>query len=385
MNIINVNLSTIKLEENCILRIPPRKEEDQQENYKKLFDYNTLFADIFMIEDAVELIGPPLLNLEPIFKKARIFLDGFEFNGKIKIESIHRKCRVTIPTKNKVSKIKLIYEEYVFNRDVQPNYYEEFRGCNVLVTQSRDNPIEWIIYWIMHHVVHHKIDSVIIYDNNSSLYTAEELKTQLSKIEELKNLCVINWDIPYGVTGGDKAIWDSDFGQYQSWEHAYSRLLRKANCVIIDDIDELILHKDGMAIPDFLELIDESVVRFKRRQIVEVASNYGEVYLPRMHCLTHLYEKDKPLWAPKYAFKPNKIQPDTHFLVHDVIGSKTVLSDDILGRHFGCLRIHWRMENYTPIIMREKNSFKVDLEEDLELLSSFSKIDIDKLRQYLAK
>lgn len=387
MNIVDVNLSTIKLMEGYTLRIPPREEKYQQQNYKQLFDYNTLFADIFMIDGAVELVGPPLLNLQPLFEKAKIFLDGKEYSGNVKIESIHRKCRITIPTTDVVSNIKLIYENCIFDRSVQPNYYGNFDNCNVLVTQSRDNPIEWIIYWIIHHMKHHNIDSVIIYDNNSILYTTDELKRKLSKISGLKNVCIINWDIPYGVTGGEHAMWDSDFGQYQSWEHAYSRFLKKANCVIIGDIDELVVHKDGIAIPDILDSIESPVIKYKRRQIIEIKSNdtlnkYHSL-LPIMHCHTHLYEKNKPLWAPKYAFKPKKLSVNTHLLVHDVIGSDSTFIDGLLGRHFGALRIHWRQDMWDPIPLLGKESVKTILEEDLELLDSFKKIDTEEILQYL--
>lgn len=384
MNVLDVELSTIKLQDNFTLRIPPRKEEEQQENYKKLFDYNTLFSDIFMTDNGIELLGPPLFNLQPIFEKARIFLDGIEYVGEKTIESIHRKCRITIPINYEVRSIKLIYENFIFNKLIQPNHYHIFEDCNVLVTQSRNNPIEWIIYWIMHHINHHRIDSVIIYDNNSTLYTVGDLKQKLSKISGLKNICIIDWDIPYGVTGGQKSIWDSDFGQYQSWEHAYNRFLKKANCVIIGDIDELTLHSSGMAIPDILESLEIPVIKYKRRQIIEVQSyNYStEMLFPRMHFFTHLYEKDSPFWAPKYAFKPCRLNPNTHLLVHDVLGSESTFVDGLLGRHFGGLRIHWRNEDFSPIPLLGMDSFKI-VEEDLELLNSFNKIDLDELFEYL--
>lgn len=385
MQNLEVELSTIKLDSGKhTLRIPPRKEEQQQHNYKSHFDFNTLLADIFQRDTGVELIGPPLLNLEELFNKSIIKIDGIEYDkNHMKIESIYRKCRILLPKVHDGKKIEIEYEGEVFSRDIQPNHYEVFQSSNVLVTQQRDNPLEWIGYWVSYHIKHHNIDSVIIYDNNSSLYTTIELRALLSKIKGLKSFCVVDWDIPYGAVGGEYQIWDSDFGQYQSWEHAYSRFLLKANSVLICDIDELVLHEDGAAIPDILESIEEPVITFKKRQIAEIASYPEYKHLPRMHCLTHLYEDNKPLYAPKYAFMPSKVSPDIHLLVHNVIGDKMFTSEKLLGRHFGALRIHWRNDNFSPIplltLEEYENRYKKVLIEDKQLKSSFEGVDLDWL------
>lgn len=378
MDLLNIELSSVKLANTNILREPPRKEEDQQENYKELFDYNTLFSDIFFTDKSIELVGPPLLNLQDVLLKENIYVDGVDVTDKLIIQSIHRKCRIILPNHQSAKEISIQFGNETFNKKIQPYEGEFFKDANVLVTQQKDNPLEWIGYWIAHHIKHHKIDSVVIYDNNSSIYSLNDLKNLLSSIKGLKKACVINWDIPYGVTGGDKAIWDSDFGQYQSWEHAFKRLVNKANSVIIGDVDELIIHKNGIAIPDLLAQINEPVVAYKRRQIIEVAST-AFAHLPRMHNHTHLYEKERILYAPKYAFNPKKISPDAHLLVHKVEGDKTYISEDILGRHFGCLRIHWRVGDFEPIAMRNRGSYKTTLIEDEQLLKSFDDIDISWL------
>lgn len=148
---------------------------------------------------------------------------------------------------------------------------------------------------------------------------------------------------------------------------------------MICDVDELILHEEGMAIPDILANISEPVLQFKRRQIIEVESCNEYSHLPRMHCLTHLYEEEKPLEAPKYAFMPSKISPDTHLLVHHVIGDKMHLSNKVLGRHFGSLRLHWRNNDFSPINLRMADSYKTNLLEDKQLKDSFKLIDINWL------
>lgn len=91
METVTINLSSIMLDkETHTLRLPPRKEEDQQFNYKELFDYTTLFADIFFLADGrVELLGPPLLNLESILRKGNLFIDNRNYCNELNITSEH--------------------------------------------------------------------------------------------------------------------------------------------------------------------------------------------------------------------------------------------------------------------------------------------------------
>ena len=383
METTSINLSSVILDkETHTLRIPPRKEEDQQFNYKELFDYTTLFADIFFLADGrVELLGPPLLNLESILKKGNLSIDGKNYHDELNITSEHRKCRILLPKIQNIHKKKLVleYEGTCFEREIQPNQCDFFKDCNVLVTQQRDNPLEWIGYWIAHHAKHHETDAVLIYDNGSTLYTLKELEKLVCSVKGIKKVCIVNWLIPYGVTGGDKSIWDSDFGQYQSWEHAMARFCANANTVIIGDVDELIVHEQGISIPQLLAYIDEPVVAYRRRQIEEVLSLPKYTDLPRMHCHTHLYQAQKMPWAAKYAINPKKVKAGTHFRVHDVLGDKMYTDEKLLGRHFGALRIHWRVGSFEPIPMKTKEEYKTELTEDIPLKQSFQDVDLSWL------
>ncbi|UKH23260.1 MULTISPECIES: hypothetical protein [Actinobacillus] len=379
MRNLDVKISKIELTEKNTLRVPPRKEEDQQPNYKELFDYHTLFSDAFFSEENIELVGPPLLNLHNILLSGEIYIDEKNVTKEAIIQSEHRKCRVLLPKIPGAKKVIIKFEDVLFEQEIQPDESDFFANHNVLVTQQKDNPLEWIGYWIAHHIKHHKINAVLIYDNDSSLYDINQLKTFLSSIKGLEKICVVPWSIPYGVTGGDKQIWDSDFGQYQSWEHALKRFVYSANCVVIGDVDELVIHKDGLSLPDILDSIDEPVITYKRRQIIEVASTEF-TNLPRMHNHTHLYEKERILYAPKYAFKPKKLSKKVHLLVHKVEGDKSKFSEELLGRHFGILRLHWRVGNFEPIELRDRSSYKTPLSEDMELFQSFNEVDLSWLK-----
>lgn len=178
MRNLSTKLSGVVLDgKDSLMRIPPRKENDQQANYKDLFDYYRLFADIyFNVDGNIELIGPPLLNLREFVERAEFYIDG-RLVGGIIIEELDRMSRITLPCDNQeVSLLRVKIGNQVFVKEIQPSHLDFFKDKNVLVTQQRDNPIEWILYWILYHIEHHGIDSVLIYDNGSMSYTIAELE-----------------------------------------------------------------------------------------------------------------------------------------------------------------------------------------------------------------
>lgn len=371
-NLNNINLSGVVLDgKDSLVRKAPRKEEDQQANYKDLFDYYRLFADIyFNIDGNIELIGPPLLNLRESIERAEFYIDGQLIDEGIIIEELDRMSRITLPCNNQnVSLFEIRIGSQSFIKQVQFSYLDFFADKKVLVTQQRDNPIEWIVYWVLYHIEYHGIDSVLIYDNGSISYTIDELEKAIAKIDSLKKICIVGWDVLWGPTGGPNQVWDSDYGQHQAWMHALGRFLKKANSVIIDDVDELPLHENNLSILDMLNIIEEPVILFKRRNIVDV----GIDTRPRLHCHTGMYELDKPLASPKYAFSPKKLHKNVQLLVHRVSGVATYEANDVIARHFGALRMDWRNGKYEVRPLKKETSFK-NLSTDENLLSSFEPV-----------
>ena len=278
MEFIDINLSTLTLpNESSVKRMMPRRVEDRQADYEEKFDAYTLFSDIFFRGNGdIEFLGPPLLNLAQDLGRGRVLVDGQNVIEQLILESTDRITRLLLKNMPNSQKVEIEIGNIRFSAPIQPNICDFFCGKNVLVTQQKDNPIEWIVYWALYHIVHHKINAVVIYDNNSQKYKIDELKQALAKIPQLEKVCIVDWKIPFGATGGANCIWDSDYGQYQSWEHGLHRLVYKANTVIINDIDELIVPNPAeeiSSVPDLFAKYDESVFLLRRKKIVEVGVN----------------------------------------------------------------------------------------------------------------
>lgn len=381
---IDVQTSTVKVKKGSITREVPRKAEDQQLNYLNLFDFDTLFADIYHTRDKIEFLGPPLVNLKEYILKGKVLINGRNTVDSIEIFEKHRITRALLDNiNNKLDSNNFInIDNQLVSQSllVQPNLSSFFKDRNVLVTQQKNNSLHWIAYWIAFHIKYHEIDSVIIYDNNSDMYTLEELKYVIDLFPEIKVASVVAWDIPWGPTGGHNSIWDSDFGQHQSFEHAFSRLLLEANCVIFGDIDEFPISEKGFTIPQVISMIDEPVLSYKRRQIVEVnLENYTD-YGIRLPSDTGYYEPEKAEIAPKYAINPKKLSNQINLMAHQVIGAKQFNSKDIISRHIGCMKMDWRNERFEAIKLKSANDFP-NLVEDIGLKEALHKLQLDWLNK----
>ncbi|KAB1942287.1 hypothetical protein [Brevibacterium linens] len=371
--IVNISHHRVEFPGN-LLREVPRRREDQQDDYMQRFDFHTLFSDAFFIEEGVELLGPPLLNTRDRILSSEIFIDGDRFLGKVESRDHHRISRTILHGVKSGSEILLKNTEgdvlIEINRIVS-----DFSGRRVLVTQQQNNPLEWIRYWVEFHAVHHGIDAVLIYDNRSTLYDVSAVEKLLKSIDSIAVGCVVDWDIPFGATGGPNQVWDSDFGQHQVLEHAMRYVLTDAKSVIQQDIDELAFSEDGRSICDILESSDIAELRYPRRQILQITT----MQLPpersrgyRLHCDYAYYRVDSPWMAGKYACVPSRIPRDSHYLVHGVENANRSIAEGIIARHYGGIRIDWRSGMKAPISNMPLSSVKDEVFLDESILDSYN-------------
>lgn len=357
-------------------REPPREVQDRQPGYEERFDYTTLFSDAFLVEEGLELLGPPLLNTREEVASAVFEVDGSVFRGTVTSEDRHRISRTILEGVTAASKVTLRLP----GGDVEIEVNQAgglFRGARVLMTQQKNNPLEWIAYWVNYHVVHHGIDSVVLYDNQSATYNRAELVEALRSVNGLRALAVIDWDVPFGVTGGPSQVWDSDFGQHQALEHAMRFVLSDAACVIQQDVDELVLTESGESVCDMIIDSDLGEIRYPRRQIFQVT--YPSVAPEdergfRLHCDYAYYRADGPALAAKYVCVPSRIPRNAHFLAHGVDGATREIRSDVVARHYGALRIEWRKGQEEPVGNAPLGHVNFNLSADHQVLESYRSV-----------
>ena len=229
-------------------RTPARPVDLQVLDFEKLYDYQTLWNDAVQInQQVILLIGPPLYNTATWLKNHCRFEEA---DGKlipwIPIE-MDRTCVIQLHTDK--------WTDLIFLNDKQHRHAIkinspslDFNNKKVIVTISKNHPISWLQQWIDYHRVVHNLEGLLLYNNQSTIYSSLELEQSLARDD--MTIKVVDYNVPFGVMGGGLwewqgrsgtyLPWDSDFSQYVMLEHAKWRYLHCAKLAINADTDELI-------------------------------------------------------------------------------------------------------------------------------------------------
>jgi hypothetical protein len=327
-----------------ICRRSPRNPDRQQSNYHDLFDSHTVFCDVFNTDAGIAMIGPPLLNLESTFLEATYTIDGQVF--PVSTFPLNRAQRTQI-TAMHADSLRIDFGEYNVEAAVRSPMNSLFRGRNVLVAMQRNNPLRWIEEWARLYVAVNKVDALILYDLRSTDYTLTELREVLVAIPGLECSVIVHWPFKYGVKpkfAGDP--WDSDFGQYVAWEHAYRRFLQEARAVTVSDVDEVFLAQDGRSIFDHAAESATGVVRFRQRFIEPVVHRAPTSGKDTSYSDYSLFEPARALSTPKYAAILERLHHGHQLLVHSIAGDRTAETDQIIGRQFEAMKLAWDRGNF---------------------------------------
>lgn len=349
-------------------RRAPRAVADRQAGYDARFDELTLFYDVFRRDGAVEIIGPPLLNLDeglrPMDLRAsgRRYARAFSSHAK---DRLHRHRIDGIPAE--VRTMRLRCPLGTFRLEIGEDLSPAFADRRVLVTQSRNNPLPWIADWVDHHVRTQGIDAVVLYDNASTSYRAEEIREMLRARPGLEAFSVVEWPYPWGPTGGPQAVWDSDFGQHGSWEHALRRLCRSARTITFGDIDELIVGPLP-TVTDRALAAPEGICSYRRRSVLALPQPGLPSDRDRRYADYLEYDPAESLLSPKYTVAPTALAPHHQLMVHRVDPVEVSDEQDILVRHFDGMRIEWREGDESPVgELSRKNLAQITTTTDDEL------------------
>ena len=381
VNIITVNPCVIP-ESNPLKRDETRSKELQQSDYGDKYDYKTLCYDVFQREDKLILSGPPLLNLNNIISDANIEIDGIEISKDcIKTSQLNRIQRniINLSSSNKVSHLKISNDSLIFDIPITQDNCSIFKDKRVLFSKSKNNKPEWIADWINYHIVNHSIDGVLLYDNNSTDYTINELAEYL-KVNILKNvdIILIPWNFNWGLPGGsDKNLnknipWDSDFCQYGIMEHAKERFLSEAYGVLNLDIDELVITTKKTSIFDYLEKYNG--VHIDGKWIENIPNNengdirfYNYFYFDKNDCKT----------TRKWCVSPKKIPNEHQWKIHNIANIKLKEDSSIFHAHFRPISLSWKYDRsksleFNPLNHRVcyeliRNLNKISIENPIEI------------------
>jgi hypothetical protein len=274
---------------------------------------------------------------------------------------------------------------------------ETFAGKRVLLTLSKDNRLEWICDWVRFHQDHHGADAVLLYDNNSTLYTLDELASAIASVSGIEAIRVIHWPYKYGPQG-HRGHWDSDFCQSGALEDARWRYLQRARSVLNVDIDELVLPR-SQSVFERVESEPSGYIAFRGQWVVDANSNDKDERLevePLLHRNYFLRLRSRrgrfswkswrvvprrvdtcpPKWAAVPSRHPNPAQWQVH-RVRGIAGSRSV-NARVEYRHLRAINTSWKYSRGVA----ERFSAKLHA-VDHELLDSYEKVAWDKKESVL--
>jgi hypothetical protein len=289
-------------------RIPSRPRHRQQEGFTAKFDFRTIVYDAFYLPEREELviIGPPFLNLHAIASGIVAASGGEIF--PVVVQELDRHMRITVLLHGRPDHVVLQSQMGDVRVPVIEADQQTFAGKRVLLTLSKNNRLEWICDWIRFHQDHHGANAVLLYDNNSTLYTLDELASAIASLSGLDAIRVIHWPYKYGPQGHGYSYWDSDFCQSGALEDARWRYLQCARSVLNLDIDELVLPR-SQSVFERVESEPSGYIAFRGQWVVDANSNdEGECLEAKPLLHRNYFVRLRPRWG-RFSWKGWRVVP----------------------------------------------------------------------------
>ena len=343
-------------------REPVRPREHQPANFAEQFDDRTfLFDSFFLADNAVLVVAPPLFNLAPLIKGLEITALPSRTPCPFKIRRMDRlmQIRMVVPAATDDIVLRSPLGEFVLRP--RRNHADLFAGNRVIFTLSKNNNLQWIHDWVRYNRDVHGADAVLLYDNQSTSYSPQELLHSLTAISGIKSLCVVVWPFRYGPQGLDaRRFWDSDFCQNGAWEHARWMFLRHARSVLNSDIDELVVSASQTSVFEAAEGSWTGVVRYPGvwvhgfEGVTEVATNQTPIRFinffhyrsPSRRQKWRLIPVKDNLCPTKWTVVPRRCPQHAQWTAHRIRGWMNALpkSNRFSFRHFREINDHWKYD-----------------------------------------
>lgn len=363
---IDVQLSFVKVAENCgIVRDAPLPPAFRDKTYNALYDFETLFYDVYRCGEYTVLQGPPLFNFQDHLAATEFHADFTRRGGAF----IDRSSGVEFWLKGDRHDITIDGRLGRVTARVQPDLNHVFRKKRVLFTLSKDNDMQWIKDWVQFHVRIHGAEAVLLYDNASTSYGAQELEAELQRAFPGIIVCVVNWNFKFGPrvwrrreASGNEVRISSKFCQAGALQHARFRFLQKARSVLNCDIDELVLpSRAGGSVFRAAETSLLGAVHFRGRWIGDAGDGRGQE-IPRHGDFARYDVADKVGCPQKWAVVPWRCTRAMTWSAHRVKGLENYFtrSSRFAYGHFSEITTNWKYNRTARKAPSDKSRYQLD-------------------------
>lgn len=337
-------------EELGAVREFPRPEHLRQPGYESAFDQITLLYEAVHLVDTGEvvIVAPPALNLDEIWNQVDFSLPGSSELLHKRVEHLDRTLRVVVgPIPPHATELTLSWPDVKVKLEIEKSNTASFAGRKVLYTLSQNNELEWIRDWAEFHVKIHGVDAVLIFDNESSIYTTQQIEDVLAEIEGLATFHVVSWPHKYGPKAFRGSAWDSNFGQHGALEVARFKYLRNAAWILNLDVDELLVPERKMSLSDFMDSSNQVAAGFGKVNTYRVIKSPAEAVIDiasrRHRQSTYSDFQNATTKTYKWCVRPSPTSLVKQFTTHHLPGlnEEDVFVEEFIVRHFHEVNTSW--------------------------------------------
>lgn len=300
-------------------RFPRALSTEEAIVYRDTYDFDTLVYDVFFDSDAMRLIllCPKLFNLIEVFQHAVVFLDGVLVKFKLIANSRYDILTCDVPFVP--SELSIDYKGARHTCVVGLVEDRFVKGCNVLVTLSKNNALQWIYDWANHHATFQGADAVLFIDNGSTEYRIDEVASLLSSVPGIRRVGTVSAPFRFGPAGrlAGRGSARARFLQPAMLNLARLRFSRLARAVLVVDVDELVYSRSGRSIFDVTAASACKYVPFRGRWVDAPSEIAPHVVRHSDHSI---YRSDLPRCPSKYCVVPASFLGRRSWSVHMLEG-----------------------------------------------------------------
>lgn len=328
-------------------RVPQRK---RPQAFHDAFDATSMVYDCFWHADGKRVL---LVCAAPVNLLAGYTLATFTASGVRLKQKLHVSLSVMIVELPGVpagsTAITMTFGRETVELPINANLATILDGAKILFGMNKNNDLAWIREWATFHQRLHGTDTVILYDNGSTIYTVEEVVESLRTVPGLVQVAVPVWPQPFGRT--DPAVrlnpyW-AHFPQIASMSAVLRRYGARAAGILNADIDELVQAPGGTSIYAVASGLKHGLAVFRGRW-VEAAPLAEPAIDHRGYGLTQSDPRLAQSRPNKWALDPRRtwvanldVHPYWHWIAGRPMFSK-VRPEGALYWHFRGINTNWK-------------------------------------------
>lgn len=373
-------------EDSNILRQPISPEIPRSDQFIAEFDQRGIFYSVFrdISGKRVWFLGPELMSLKD--EVLPIWVEGSRSGKRKKLRFIKNNHAIVgyanLPEIDDEAKVEIAGQ--TVSVGIGKNFSEANSGSRIVYCISKDNDLKWIADWAHFYVKEHAADTFVIFDNNSTAYTIQDIESALNQVSGVKRVMAINWPFKFGahdpVAQKMGKPYHFLFAQLVAHMELYLRYGMQANSILNVDIDELVISDQRASVFDVVEKrrfgcikIDRFLVENVREPVgVDTSNSFLGFHFRDKHRLG----RQNP-WK-KWALAPARLlmtQKAPALWTHRIYGAFNPYptAKDFKCYHFAGIATNWRKNDDDAIerVWQHSRSNQLEFDQNLHVKDEF--------------